>query len=255
MAVSETSPTKATEPLILVSHPLDGATLRVNRAMCYMDETDRMFESFRAANKNKVTVKANPQERGGLLVDFDKSLVVPLELSLPVSDCIHNLRAALDYLVYELAAYDSKVIQERTQFPIEDNANVFWNNRRNTYLKGVSDDHAKAIYALQPCAGVNWTKNLQTISNPDKHMHLSVLRAKLAGTVMVQMGEAGSFDQRRDLQGTILKNVGIDGSDAHVQAEYLLDVGFAASDLPVIETLVKLVSKVGETIDLFKPEF
>ena len=236
-------------------HPLDGATLRVNRAVRYLDETDRVFEDFRAANKNKITVKANPQVGGGLLVDIDKSLVVPPELGLPVSDCIHNLRAALDYLVYELAAYDSKIIQEKTQFPIEDSPNVFWTNRRNTYLKGVSDDHVKAIYALQPCDGVQWTKSLRTISNPDKHMHLSVLRANLAGTVMVQMGEAGSFDGRTDLPGTILKNVGIDGSDAHIQAEYLMDVGFAASDLPVIKTLTKLVSEVGRTIEAFKPEF
>lgn len=227
-----------------MAHPLDGATLRVERAVKHFDEFCQMFDSFRQANIDKVSIKhdAGPPQR--LPVRFDSSLVIPSRLSLPPSDCIHNLRAALDYLIYELAFLDSRAIQDGTQFPIEDCPKVFHKRRRDTYLCGLSDNHVRAINSLQPYRGVEWTKTLRSISNPDKHRHLVMLRPQLSPSLFAyDRGEVGDF------------KFTINGEEMYVQKEHAFSIGFGDGQFPVVETLNLLIVRVGETIDSFKPEF
>ena len=85
-------------------------------------------------------------------------------LPLAVSDAIHNLRAALDYLVYELALHDSRAVQEGTQLPLEcvksgkapGGNDIGFDAVKSRFLKGVSTDHREAIERLQPYNGVEW---------------------------------------------------------------------------------------------------
>ena len=227
-----------------MSHPLDGAALRVERAIEHYDEVCKRFVSFRETNIDKVFVKDNPGPPQNLTVSFDSSLLVPLALSLPVSDCIHNLRATLDYLVYELAILDSGIVQEKTQFPIEDDPEVFHRRRRNKYLRGLSNDHVRAIELMQPYMQIKWTKTLRSISNPDKHCRLTMLRPQLSRSVILHyMGGGGDFEFT------------VKGEKMYVKKEQVFSVGFGDSQLPVVETLNRLICSVGQTIDLFKPEF
>jgi hypothetical protein len=98
-----------------MSHALDGATLRIERAVRHFDEFEKAFSAFRKSNIDKVSIGYDPGPLRRLPVYFDRSLIVPLRLRLPVIDCIYNLRAALDYLVYELAILDSGIIQQGTR--------------------------------------------------------------------------------------------------------------------------------------------
>ena len=85
---------------------------------------------------------------------------VPHALSILVGEIIYNLRAAIDYLIYELAFVDSKKIQHGTQFPIEDTEGDVMGRcdekrRRGVFLRGLTDQHRAAIKRLQPCDGCN----------------------------------------------------------------------------------------------------
>jgi hypothetical protein len=227
-----------------MSHPLDGATLRIERAAKHFDEFEKMLDIFRESNLDKVSIKSDSRAPENLSISLSPSLSVPARLSLPVSDCIHNLRAGLDYLVYELAILDSGWIKDGTQFPIEDDPNVFDSKRRNTYLRGVCDNHIRLIELLQPYKGVEWTKTLRSISNPDKHRTLVVLRPRLSSYFFAcYKANGGDFE------------FDINGEKMHVKKEDVLSVGFSDGEYTVVETLNLLIAKVGETIESFKPEF
>ena len=56
---------------------------------------------------------------------LSKKWLIPAMLGILIGETIYNLRAILDYLVYELAILDSGQIQKGTQFPIEDTESEF----------------------------------------------------------------------------------------------------------------------------------
>ncbi len=175
-----------------MKHPLAGAYARIDRASKHFQELEAIVEEFRLKNEqyfisqhNLVAIKVRPTltMRSKAHTKFG-----PIEITLSVilGDVFHNLRAALDYLIYELALADSGIEHQGTQFIIEDaktdtkNAQGQIVRRGFDYvakkrLAGLSSDHIRAIEDLQPYKGVAWTKTLRDISNPDKHRKLTVI--------------------------------------------------------------------------------
>jgi hypothetical protein len=111
------------------------------------------------------------------------------ELSIRVGEMIYNLRAVLDYLIYALAWHDTGKRpvgrhERGLQFPIEDTPEGF-KRRRNSMLKGVTDENVALIERYQPCAGCDWSGILRDLSNTDKHREVIVL----AGAINTYEGE------------------------------------------------------------------
>ena len=104
---------------------------------------------------------------------------IPPLFSILVGEIIYNQRAALDYLVFELAILDSRRIQKYTQFPIEDwpeeaaaqnKLKKCWAPEgKHPMLRGISVSHKAILRQFQPFEGCNWTRELRELSNPDKH--------------------------------------------------------------------------------------
>ncbi|MCH8188130.1 MAG: hypothetical protein IIB66_05415, partial [Proteobacteria bacterium] len=107
---------------------------------------------------------------------------VPHIIKILVGEITYNLRAALDYLVYELARLDSGEVKNGTQFPIEDTEDGF-KRKRNAFLKGVSDKHVAIIESLQPYSGCDWTRILRDLSNPDKHRQLTISKSSVVYSI------------------------------------------------------------------------
>src|SRR5262249_17527994 len=104
-----------------------------------------------------------------------------------VGEIVYNLRAALDYLIYQLAYLDTGKVQKGTKFPIEDHINS-WKTyiiprksagRRKwpLWLPLLTKGHQAEIEGLQPFRGCKWTKTLRELSNPDKHADLIIIDA------------------------------------------------------------------------------
>ncbi len=157
---------------------------------------------------------------------------VEVIFSILVGECIYNLRAALDYLVYELAILDSGKIQHGTQFPIEDTTKG-WKSKINTFLKGVSIKHQAAIERLQPCNRVDWTKRLRNLSNPDKHRCLSIVRL-------------GPVIHNTNLSSTI--------NPMKVYRQLTSEVTFNDGS-SVIKTIEEFKSQITLVLDQFNPDF
>ena len=83
-----------------MNHPLDGLREKIARAEAHLET----IRAETASHKNKCTVLAKKRRNGTPIFDLYISFPdPPLSLSCAISDCIQNLRTALDYLVCELA--------------------------------------------------------------------------------------------------------------------------------------------------------
>lgn len=225
------------------AHPLYGCQLRVVRANAYIREADDVIRDFEG--KCEDLIVANSATNAPL--NFPD---VPHDLSLAVGDAIYNLRAALDYLVYELAILDSKAIQEGTQFPIEGvkagksagGNPIGFDAIVGRYLKGVSQTHRDMIENLQPYKGVDWSKDLKDISNPDKHRRLTRIHTGDEIVVWVQ-GPHG--------RGKRLPN----GDTVQVDAQQTILIELPDRKLHVTGTLYTIQACIADAINLFKRDF
>ena len=116
-----------------MANPLDGAFERVTRASEHIDGLAQEIKKYTLEMERAVL---NGLELNNLRFTLDSvvrlldphvqpNFVVPLRYGVLVGETVYNLRAALDYLVYELARHDFGTPQEHTQFPITETAKKF----------------------------------------------------------------------------------------------------------------------------------
>jgi hypothetical protein len=190
---------------------------------------------------------------------------VPVDASILVGEAIQGLRRSLDYLVYEVAFLDSGVEQDHTQFPIDRSDKTFWSRlQRNSssdnrcYLVGVSKEHALAIERYQPYKGTAWTKTLNSISNQDKHRHLTIARREVQTSAPLWSladSYAGHEATRTEDGFSFFLRVN-DPPPTRVQMKVAVSV-FIAFDYGtrVVETIEYLKSEVANVLADFRPCF
>ncbi len=225
-------------------HPLDGADEQVNGAREHLDALRPEILAFAKVvtdstslnyQKGVVSIKGRDIEVPFGTAIAPVNLPPPLRCRRLIAETIQNLRAALDYLVYEMACYDAKAIVEKTQFVIVDCEKDFL--AQKWHLRGMSGYHIAMIQRLQPYAGCHWTTLLRDLSNPSKHERLTAVKHP----VIFSISDANTQ--------AILAGKHVDVNDyASVRISF-------SNGPPVIESLEQLVLDVAHTLDAFKPEF
>jgi hypothetical protein len=106
---------------MIPAHPLDGAFERINRAEEHLIELKRQIDVFGQNYLESVGIyfDPNPPYHAYDRPPFKFPRPAPI-VSILLGEICYNLRSALDYLVFELAYFDSGIIQQGTQFPIDD---------------------------------------------------------------------------------------------------------------------------------------
>ncbi len=224
-----------------MSHPLDGAFDRVRRAEEHLADLKRRITE---AEANTSLVQFHRAEgRVGIGMAPFQPFDRPSILSILVGEIIYNLRAALDYLIFELARLDSGQVQHGTQFLIESAPEGFMAHKEGR-LKGINASHVARIERLQPYQGCQWTKTLVDISNPDKHRTLTVLFASAEQVIRFHFGSEPSPQHLAD--PSIPKEM-------HVQNP---SIKVAFDDgTRVVDMLEEIKARVAETLDAFQSEF
>lgn len=246
-------------------HPLDGALKRIRRADVHIRRLTSIIERFRKANqKNIVAHKQLEATQLNLkpgqkltTVQSQTAIGLPEDIPIIVGETIYNLRAALDYLIYELAIKDSGSPQPGTQFLIEDiktdphypQRGFDWRSKK--CLAGLSKPHVEAIEALQPYVGCKWAQTLRDISNPDKHRHLTAVVGRWNEMANFECGISGAFD---NLPGMILRGRGGIYTDDYFHLEYTVEITFP-DGTPVIKTLEFVKNSVTGVLKIFESEF
>lgn len=227
------------------AHPLFGARLRVSRAGEHLQELDSSITTL-IENYEDPTVAIN--DEGQLSITGPSKPISPDPMwPVLLGETTYNLRAALDYLVYELAFLDSGIVHDGTQFPIEERYEVFWQRRRHSWLEGVSDEHVTAIERLQPYKGCDWTRQLRELSNPDKHRKLTVIEAEADHGLRVFKATSPPEPEAG------WRHIFTEG-DVHVHYQRPTQVAIEEGP-PIVELLERLQTQVSETLDAFEPEF
>jgi hypothetical protein len=134
-----------------VSHPLTSAFLKVERARKHLTELDQEIRAFVKVDPYRLSFEVD-SETGQQVVRFrkvgDKPIRTPLRFGLMAGDVIHNLRSALDHVVYQLAIAGGGT-GARSQFPLFEDADEY-GLQEARFLDGVVDGQRAIIEGLQP---------------------------------------------------------------------------------------------------------
>jgi hypothetical protein len=131
-------------------NPLDGVKEKISRAEAHLVAATAEIE----LHKNQCTILAKKQGNRDFIYDLYANFPAPgFRLSCVISDCLHNLRAALDYVVYELAFREDKP-PIHNMFPIC-NTSIEFNRQiaERDRLRNVPQSAREIIERLQPYKG------------------------------------------------------------------------------------------------------
>jgi hypothetical protein len=106
-------------------HPLDAAIQRVNRAQEHLCELQRHIAEIRQNCAATARIYFDPKPPHEVFAFGPPKLSNPPIISIMLGEICYSLRSVLDYLIFELARGDSGVIQDNTQFPIDDKPGQF----------------------------------------------------------------------------------------------------------------------------------
>lgn len=161
---------------------VDGIRLKMQRAYQQIEALKGEINLFLEKGPYEPTLDI---KRIGRTTDFTIRMIVkePCEpmWSIVIGEILHDIRSALDHLVYQLVVYATDKAppdNSRTQFPIFDEPAKFKVNSLKM-LAGVGSQATALIKTLQPFSTGEGTKSplwhLNQLSNIDKHraLHLT----------------------------------------------------------------------------------
>jgi hypothetical protein len=158
---------------------LEGSHAKRNRAETHLKAIEQRIGEFLEGDPYPVTVEPYPEE-GRYLVKLVNPKSLPAqELALLIGDCVHNMRSALDYIVWELAGADPS--DRVSMFPIFDDEAKYKSGgaRRIKRLPAGPDGPRALIERLQPYKAGKQARSsalwaIEDLDAADKHKLLTV---------------------------------------------------------------------------------
>lgn len=255
-------------------HPLDGPRLKVRRAESEIQTLRLVEEAFRK-NSNYCVVKAevNPKTGNDVYRVRISSPPPDLEWGVWIGEIAHNLRSALDGLVYQLALLKTKTPARNTSFPVfligsTTRKHAHFEGNGRSMIRDLKPKHQARIERLQPYKRGRGDRNcplwwLHEVSNADKHRLIQVVGAKTGiGPFVVGWGD--DFKYPFSIRPSIiLKDGAIFGEaprGAHVNPKLTPLVAFwegcpQVKGKAVANTLRIITEDVSKIIEGFAPEF
>ena len=223
--------------------------LRLDRAWEHLQRLEAECHAWLKEHPYRVYGELDA-ERRNKLVKVEIFQQPPAELGLLIGDCLHNMRSALDNLIYDLAIARrgfplSKSIARDSQFPILKDCAQFSGNGMDQ-IRGIHPDAKAVVEELQPYhRGEEFAYHrlwmLRELSNADKHrlLHPTLLHPAAMGffpdeidvsDITWKLGpvENGAEIARYPFSGEA-------GTEMDVKAHFTFRVGFRqGSPLPIL---------------------
>jgi hypothetical protein len=197
----------------------------------------------------------------------------PLRLGVMLGDFIHNLRSALDHLVWQLVLLDGNSPDRSTCFPVASSREQF-DRMAEKALPGLIPEHVARIEALQPYHArdrqeVHLLKLLPRLSNTDKHqiVHATLgwFRSDFVTQPLFTPNADAGVIQRRELaqgermeDGVVIARVKLApaGPNPQVQMDAQVQIDIAFGERPIrAVALAKIGQRVHQIIESFAPDF
>lgn len=247
---------------------LEPCWVKVHRAQAHFDVLDAEVRSFLRTKPYFVSMKREP-EINGVVVCAEALQKPPATWSVVIGDCVHNLRTALDYLVWQLVKANDGTLTYREEFPVFTNSRDYAQNT-SSKIGGVSDLAAERIESLQPYSGRNdWRQDLVTLHDLDrfdKHRALQVTGFVLSGFRMATatsngnatpeyLVPSGPFEDGQPIGRVAFTPIGPDAK-LEVRPEASFDIAFdepdsAATGLLVVPALIACTNAARRVLRAF----
>ena len=247
--------------------PFDGPRLKIKRAEKHIAELKELVNEFAATVEYIMQPIAQTHTHTTYVFRFAKP--PPCEVPVVIGDAVHNLRAALDIMICDIARLREKS-SDQLKFPFAPHAEGLEDIFKKG-LKRLGPDIVEAVRALKPYKGGNLAlRALHDLDIDDKHeaiipcylvaragMHPALTEA-LQNATGIDFSEAAS--PMREGRTTSMV---INGGNPWEVAQPKLDVPPAPmfdeispfGGEPVIEVLDRLTKMVREIVESFATKF
>jgi hypothetical protein len=244
-----------------------------DRALEHIAELKGEIEHYLASEPFVITSRGYEDAHSSWIFETTEVKRLPLRPSIIIGDIVHNLRSALDHLVWQLVLFNGETPKTNNQFPIESSQAAFVKNGPRR-LAGLCADHAARIEGLQPFTRTDddvlsqaraWALELvRDLSNHDKHRLIHPVTAATGPGTEFQFGsndDAGPLGEitfsGRIAAGVEFARIGITpvGPDPQVWLltnEIASDIRFADSAEPVMSVVRTLRMVVADVLLSFE---
>jgi hypothetical protein len=155
-----------------------GPRLKIERARHHIRDFNSMANNFMAERPFKLVIEHKPMARE-FAIRSKIETPIPEALSLVIGDAIHNLAAALDYVIYAIASGRAPS-PHKLMFPFPREAKGLCSTIDGTQVRFAGSKVIEAIRALKPYPGGNEAlSGLHRLDTRDKH-RLLILTARVA---------------------------------------------------------------------------
>jgi hypothetical protein len=256
-----------------MEYPLDGCWTKIKWANNHLHALDAEIAAWAKANAQPPLGEFYPE--ANVHVFWWNIPDPPLDWGVRIGDVVHNLRSALDHLVWQLSA-TPKAGTRGNQFPIfkAKPTEGFDKKTRDTSLYGVPGPIRAKIESLQPyvrdpkAIKDNHLVILNRLSNRDKHQLVPVL-AITHGPFSGQSGAFGAGEDSGPIEdfwmstsgrlkpGTVIAwfRAAPTGPNPKVEMQRSLPVAIEMEDgRNAISTLSDLAQSVNSIVNYFIPE-
>lgn len=250
-----------------MAHPLDGSRAKIERAGDHLEVLDSVIARFVFDGGFRLVAEQDADTGEYVYRSYSNRqpyVPPPARASVLIGDCLHDLRSALDYIIWQLAAAPSI----ENQFPIFDTPKQF-EKKREGYLRSVPKKHWAKIEAYQPYKGPDRFALgvLAKLNDVDKHHLLlpgkviwATRRGRFTGTGIDRLSVKGR-DWVPYEDGAEIYRIRLDphaGSDVQMNADvpFTITFGDPDTDLAVnIEDLRKIMISVSNVVESFVEDF
>jgi hypothetical protein len=144
------------------------ATLMIKRAEHHINDLSTQIGTYLAQKPFRL-IASYDQEAGKVSTFIKQKAPIPDAISLVLGDAIHNLRSALDLIVFGMIG-DKVKNPEPIQFPFAKHRDTFARTLEVRKIKLAGEKVVRAIEALEPYPGGNkWLSALHALDITDKH--------------------------------------------------------------------------------------
>lgn len=155
----------------------ESANLKIDRAKHHVSDFKRQFNAFVDDNPHTFTSKADPKTGEMLFKIRFKSALPQEQFGLVLGDAIHNLRAALDHLMWELMGLDHGTQNRHTKLPVGQDLASYKASCNGTQTPRA--DTKRFLAGLEICGDGKRKRlyGLHLLDNADKHTVITPIAA------------------------------------------------------------------------------
>jgi hypothetical protein len=239
-----------------------GIRLKIERAKEHIRDLDIAIQGFIADKPYRLGAKphaAIPWLQMTLYIAEIKP--IPSRISLIVGDTIHNLRSALDHLMWQLVEAAGGKPDRNIYFPVSDGAHQYASMMGNGEIQKISKDARDIIEAIQPYVTLDQTLwLLHYLDIVDKHRLVLTIAATMdKWGLEFFKGQTTWFSEYRFMPlvvGQEIVNFPVDKyQEAQEKFQLGLDIAFGESEVPEGELVLYTLKKMVDFVEGFVSKF